>query len=461
MRDTAGGAEEVAVNFRDRKDAGRRLAEALRRADCGGYDVVVLALPRGGVPVAFEVASALRAPLDVIVVRKLGVPFQPELAMGAIGEEGVRVANKDVLHMTGLDAIDLQVAEGRERVELGRRAGRYRQGRRRIDVAGRCAVIVDDGIATGSSARAACHVARALGAARIVLAAPVASRLAAEELHDECDQFVCLEIPEPFFAVGEWYQDFSQTSDDEVIALLRRAAPATAGPPAPSPVDHGVRPTGIDVEVPSREVTLKGRLAVPTPSFGAVVFAHGSGSSRLSARNQMVAGVLNQAGLSTLLFDLLTTAEESDRARVFDVRLLADRLGDATRWLLGQPDLRRAKIGYFGASTGAAAALWAAAQPDCPVTAVVSRGGRPDLAAPVLAAVTASTLLIVGERDKAVLDLNRRAAAALRCEHHVAIVPGAGHLFEEPGALETVAELARDWFSAKMASDAVEEPPTP
>jgi len=428
MRDTAGGAEEVFVNFRDRKDAGRRLAEALRRADCGGYDVVVLALPRGGVPVAFEVASALRAPLDVIVVRKLGVPFQPELAMGAIGEEGVRVANKDVLHMTGLDAIDLQVAEGRERVELGRRAGRYRQGRRRIDVAGRCAVIVDDGIATGSSARAACHVARALGAARIVLAAPVA---------------------------------FSQTSDDEVIALLRRAAPATAGPPAPSPVDHGVRPTGIDVEVPSREVTLKGRLAVPTPSFGAVVFAHGSGSSRLSARNQMVAGVLNQAGLSTLLFDLLTTAEESDRARVFDVRLLADRLGDATRWLLGQPDLRRAKIGYFGASTGAAAALWAAAQPDCPVTAVVSRGGRPDLAAPVLAAVTASTLLIVGERDKAVLDLNRRAAAALRCEHHVAIVPGAGHLFEEPGALETVAELARDWFSAKMASDAVEEPPTP
>jgi putative phosphoribosyl transferase len=175
----------------------------------------------------------------------------------------------------------------------------------------------------------------------------------------------------------------------------------------------------------------------------------------------MVAGVLNQAGLATLLFDLLTTAEESDRARIFDVRLLADRLGDATRWLLGQPDLQRAaKIGYFGASTGAAAALWAAAQPDCPVTAVVSRGGRPDLAAPVLAAVTASTLLIVGEKDKAVLDLNRRAAAALRCEHHLAIVPRAGHLFEEPGALEVVAELARDWFTAKMGLAAVEEPPT-
>lgn len=449
------------MNFRDRKDAGRRLAEALRRADCGGHDLIVLALPRGGVPVAFEVAGALRAPLDVIVVRKLGVPFQPELAMGAIGEEGVRVANKDVLHMTGLDAIDLQVAEGRERVELGRRARRYREGRRRIDVAGRCAVIVDDGIATGSSARAACQVARTLGAARIVLAAPVASRLAAEELLDVCDQFVCLEIPEPFFAVGEWYQDFSQTSDDEVITLLRRASLATAQPQAASPADRDVRPPGIDVEVTSRDVTLKGCLAVPIPSFGAVVFAHGSGSSRLSARNQMVAGVLNRAGLATLLFDLLTTGEESDRARVFDVRLQAERLGDATRWLVGQPDFRTAKIGYFGASTGAAAALWAAAQPDCPVTAVVSRGGRPELAAPVLAAVSASTLLIVGEKDEAVLNLNRRARAALRCEHHLAIVPRAGHLFEEPGALETVADLARDWFTAKMVSAAVEEPPTP
>jgi putative phosphoribosyl transferase len=460
MRDTAGGAEEVAVNFRDRKDAGRRLAELLRRADCGGHDVVVLALPRGGVPVAFEVASALRAPLDVIVVRKLGVPFQPELAMGAIGEEGVRVANKDVLRMTGLDAIDLQVAEGRERVELGERARRYRQGRRRIDVAGRCAIIVDDGIATGSSARAACHVARALGAARIVLAAPVASRLAAEELRGACDTFVCLEIPDPFFAVGEWYQDFSQTSDDEVIALLGKAALAAAPPPS-APADRGVRPTVMDVEVPSRDVTLRGCLAVPTPSFGAVVFAHGSGSSRLSARNQMVAGVLNQAGLTTLLFDLLTTSEESDRARVFDVELLADRLGHATRWLVGQPDFRTAKIGYFGASTGAAAALWAAAQPDCLITSVVSRGGRPDLAAPMLAAVTAPTLLIVGEHDEAVLEINRRARAALRCEHHLAIVPQAGHLFEEPGALEAVAELARDWFTAKMTAAAVEEPPDP
>jgi putative phosphoribosyl transferase len=381
--------------------------------------------------------------------------------MGAIGEEGVRVANKDVLRLTGLDAIDLQVAEGRERVELGRRARRYREGRRRVDVAGRCAVIVDDGIATGSSARAACHVARALGAARIVLAAPVASRLAAEELRSACDQFVCLEVPEPFFAVGEWYQDFSQTSDDEVIGLLRSAALANAGPPATPTADRGVRPTSSDVEVPSRDVTLRGCLAVPTPSFGAVVFAHGSGSSRLSARNQMVAGVLNEAGLATLLFDLLTTAEESDRVRVFDVRLLADRLGDATRWLVRQPGLQKAKIGYFGASTGAAAALWAAAQPDCPVTAVVSRGGRPDLAARVLAAVTAPTLLIVGEEDETVLDLNRRALAALRCEHHLAIVPRAGHLFEEPGALENVAELARDWFTAKMAAAVVEEPPTP
>jgi putative phosphoribosyl transferase len=161
------------------------------------------------------------------------------------------------------------------------------------------------------------------------------------------------------------------------------------------------------------------------------------------------------------LFDLLTSGEESDRTRVFDIPLLADRLGDATRWLVERPEFRTAKIGFFGASTGAAAALWAAAQPDCPVTAVVCRGGRPDLAAPVLAAVTAPTLLIVGEKDESVLDLNRRASGDLRCEHHLAIVPRAGHLFEESGALETVAELARDWFTAKLAPTAGEEPPTP
>ena len=174
-----------------------------------------------------------------------------------------------------------------------------------------------------------------------------------------------------------------------------------------------------EVDIPSGDVTLTGCFTVPAYPIGTVIFAHGSGSSRYSPRNRYVAHVLNHAGLATLLIDLLTVEEESDRSCVFDVRMLADRLGDATRWTRAQPEVASKAVGYFGASTGAAAALWAAAQPDGHVSAVVSRGGRPDLAAPLLPAVTAPTLLIVGGNDDVVLDLNRRAQADLRCENHL------------------------------------------
>ena len=174
------------MRFRDRMDAGRHLALVAKGADLGGDDVVVLGLPRGGVPVAFEVAQALGAPLDVVVVRKLGVPSQPELAMGAIGEEGVRVENEDVMRSASLDASDIDVAERHERRVLHRRALMYRGDRPRLNLDGRCAVIVDDGIATGSTALAACQVARALGATRVVLAAPVASSSALVALRSAC-----------------------------------------------------------------------------------------------------------------------------------------------------------------------------------------------------------------------------------------------------------------------------------
>lgn len=185
-----------------------------------------------------------------------------------------------------------------------------------------------------------------------------------------------------------------------------------------------------------------------------VVFAHGSGSSRHSPRNQFVATVLNRAGLGTLLFDLLTRAEELDRANVFDIGLLARRLIEATQWLSDRPETEALAVGYFGASTGAAAALWAAAEPGSEVAAVVSRGGRPDLAGPRLEAVRAPTLLIVGARDHAVLELNRRALAQLRCPSDLAVVPGATHLFEEPGTLAMAAALARDWFLSQLPAGA-------
>jgi len=446
------------MRFRDRVDAGRRLAEVVERAAVGDGDVVVLGLPRGGVPVAFEVAQALGAPLDVIVVRKLGVPFQPELAMGAIGEGGVRVVNEEVMHSSALDIADMEAVERRERVELERRARQYRGDRPRLHLRGRCAVIVDDGIATGSTARAACLVARAYGAARVVLAVPVASRLAALALRDVCDDMLCVDLPDPFYAVGEWYRDFSQTTDEQVVELLRLAANRDHDSAAPDPPDGEALIRDEEVGIPSGDVTLTGRLTVPARATGTVIFAHGSGSSRHSPRNIYVAGVLNKAGLATLIIDLLTVKEESDRSCVFDVRMLADRLGDATRWARRQPELATGAVGFFGASTGAAAALWAAAQPDCNVSAVVSRGGRPDLAGPLLPAVTAPTLLIVGGCDETVLELNRKAQADLRCTNHLTIVAGATHLFEEAGALESVARLARDWFVTSFGEQSPVQP---
>lgn len=185
---------------------------------------------------------------------------------------------------------------------------------------------------------------------------------------------------------------------------------------------------------------------------GVVLFAHGSGSSRFSPRNNAVASVLRQAGLATVLFDLLTSRESERRSHVFDIALLAQRLREATTQIRSHKSLAGAKVGYFGASTGAGAAL-AAASGDDSIKAIVSRGGRPDLAGPALASVHAPTLLIVGSRDEQVLDLNRQALAQLKCPAKVEIVPGATHLFEEPGCLEEVADLAADWFKRYLADD--------
>ena len=265
---------------------------------------------------------------------------------------------------------------------------------------------------------------------------------------DVCDQVLCVETPEPFYAVGEWYRDFSQTSDEQVVDLLHLAATGDERATDPRKAQPTIRDE--DIRVSSGQVDMCGRFTVPSAPFGTVVFAHGSGSSRHSPRNRYVASVLNAAGLATLLIDLLTAEEELERSYVFDIRLLADRLGEATRWTRTVPDVSATNIGLFGASTGAAAALWAAGQPDSGISAVVSRGGRPDLAAPLLAAVAAPTLLIVGGSDDAVLDVNRQAQAELRCDSRLIVVPGATHLFEEPGTLQTVAELARDWFTTKL-----------
>jgi putative phosphoribosyl transferase len=433
--------------FDDRVDAGRHLAERLE--SLRGKDIVVLGLPRGGVPVAFEVAKALAAPLDVLVVRKLGVPFQPELAFGAIGEDGVRVINDSVVREADLSEDDMEAVEAEQRAELARRSERFRRGHDRIPVAGRTAVIVDDGVATGATAKAACQVARAQGASKVVLAVPISGRDIFARFSGYADEVVCLHMPEFFCAVGQGYCNFAQTSDDEVVALLDRAREGFREAAAATSDDPPIRDE--EVRVSAGPVSVAGHLTIPEHPVGVVVFAHGSGSSRHSPRNRYVAEVLNAAGLATLLFDLLTLDEERNRANVFDIELLARRLVDVTGWLAGQPDTAALPVGYFGASTGAGAALAAAADPHVRVGAVVSRGGRPDLAGASLTKVVAPTLLIVGGRDDVVLGLNRRAQAMMpgRCE--LSVVPGATHLFEEPGTLEQVAVLARDWFIGHLS----------
>jgi len=205
-----------------------------------------------------------------------------------------------------------------------------------------------------------------------------------------------------------------------------------------------------EVVITAGALRLEGELVMPPEAKGVVLFAHGSGSSRHSPRNQFVARVLQEAGVATLLFDLLTEQEEEEeiytRHLRFNITLLANRLVDATHWITGQEAARGLSIGYFGSSTGAAAALVAAAELGRRISAVVSRGGRPDLAGAALDRVTAATLLIVGGHDIPVIALNEEAYARLRCEKHLTIVPGATHLFEESGALEQVSQLAADWF---------------
>ena len=207
----------------------------------------------------------------------------------------------------------------------------------------------------------------------------------------------------------------------------------------------------LSVTIPAGHVALEGELALPADASAVVLFAHGSGSSRFSPRNTYVAGVLQQRGIGTLLFDLLTREEDLNYETRFDIALLTQRLLAATAWLQTEPDTQTLKIGYFGASTGAAAALQAAAQLGNQISAVVSRGGRPDLAGAVaLSRVTAPTLLIVGGADYGVIELNQQADALMNCERKLTLIPGATHLFEEPGTLERAAHSAADWFAQHL-----------
>ena len=432
--------ETVTRRFADRRAAGRELAERL--SPFAAEDPVVLGLARGGVPVAYEVAHALGAPLDVLVVRKIGAPGNPEYGIGAIAEGNVRVLNQEAVRHLLVSVEELETAIARARAEIDARVQRYRGGRPLLDVKGHTAIVVDDGLATGGTARAALRAIRARDPRRLVLGVPVGAPDTVESLREEADQVVCVLEPELMWAVGLWYEHFEPTGDAEIAELL--AGGADDPPPRPPIVSSR------EVHIPLGGGEIVGDLVLPEAAQGLILFAHGSGSSRHSPRNRQVARALNERQLGTLLLDLLTVEEELDRANVFDIGLLAERLVAATRWAQREPQIAKLPVGYFGASTGAGAALSAAAELGDEIGAVVSRGGRPDLAAAQLPEVRAPVLLIVGGHDEIVIELNREARSLLRAPSELAIVPGATHLFEEPGALEDVSRLAGEWLERHL-----------
>jgi len=445
----------MALTFSDRADAGRQLAEVLLALELD--QPLIYALPRGGVPVAVEIAKALHAPLDLMLVRKIGAPGNPEVALGAIVEGASQeiVINESVKRLSGADEAFITQAVADQRAELERRKKRYLGDRPRLDPKGRTVVVVDDGLATGATMKAGLIGLKRGNPARIIVALPVAPKEALEEISEQADDIICLHPATAFRGVGGFYRSFNQLSDDETVALLSQVSNATTHTTRTATTATHRRQVSI---VP---LGLPGDLTVPPDPRGIVLFAHGSGSSRRSPRNRYVAGKLNAEGFATLLFDLLTPEEGQDRHNVFDIPLLADRVVEASIWITSEPDLEDLPLGLFGASTGAGAALVAAAELKGRVAAVVSRGGRPDLAMDFLPQVNAPTLLVVGSLDHDVIRLNEQALAALPCEKKLQIVPGAGHLFEEPGTLDGAVDHATHWFKAHLAGHVATRPKAP
>jgi len=430
--------------FTDRTEAGRKLAERLEAMS--PPNPVVYALPRGGVPLALEIARVLKAPVDVLLVRKIGAPGHPELALAAVvdGEAPQTVVNEEVREATGATGAYLSSARERELTEIQRRRAAYLGGRSPLSPKGKTAIVVDDGLATGATAKAAIRALKQQGAQKVILAVPVSPLDTLADMQTEADEVVCLLPAANFWGVGQFYRDFHQLTDEETVALLRQAWDLDSSDP-PAVARQEVR-------VPPLE--LAADLQTPETPRGVIVFAHGSGSSRLSPRNRAVADDLNRRGFATLLLDLLTESEAGQRRNVFDIDLLAERLAQAVAWIDLHPKLASLPLGMFGASTGAGAALKAAARLGERVGAVVSRGGRPDLAGEAdLSKVMAPTLLIVGGDDHGVIELNRAAIAVMGCKKALKLVPGATHLFEEPGTLEAVMRLAGDWFERASAGD--------
>ncbi|MBI2207675.1 MAG: alpha/beta fold hydrolase [Candidatus Rokubacteria bacterium] len=430
------------MRFHDRTDAGRRLADAL--APFVTPPAVVAGIPRGGVAVALPVVERFGLPLTVVYARKLTAPIAPELAFGALDEDGEVILEPRIVATLGLQRDDIDRARTRVAAEIRRRMQLYQVPPLATYLPGASVLLVDDGLATGNTMRAAVAYARRHGAREIVVAVPCASVEAAERFRHEADRFVGLVIDPGFYAVGAYYEDFSPVEDAAVCRMLEQAQRIIAGSDPPA--------SGLAVSFKnSRGLRLAGELLVPDGPgrHPVVVFAHGWGSSKASPRNRMVATALVAAGIAAFLFDFTGhgdsegTDEDSTAAQQHDdLRSAADILET-----LDEVDSRR--LGIAGASSGAAAALLFAAE-DQRVKALVMRSGNARGAELAAERVRAPTLLIVGALDAPILAVNEELLARLAGTKRMEIVPGGNHLFEDPAALRRAATLTVEWFARHL-----------
>lgn len=428
--------------FLDRRHAGHLVAQHL-----AGHKFerpLVFALASGGVPLGFEVARQLHAPLEVLVIGKLTTSLHPEFGIGALAEDGHYWIDKKNAKAIGATALEIEKCLQREEAEMERKIKLFRHGQALPSVKGRLVILVDDGLATGVSAKVACHFLKRSGAQKVVLAVPVCSPKAIEGLSAEFDQVICLERPPFFYHVGQFYREFEEPSDEAVMSLLKESRdPQKNSPALPKPA-HFFQPGQEEVELSVKGASLRGLLTVPAMPQGIVIFANSSSNGRTGPRNQQVAKTLGQAGIATLSMDLLTEKETEDASYIFDITLLSSRLMVAVNFIrekMGE-DL---PLGLFAVSTGAGAALTVAAELKEKVQAVVCRGGRPDLALSSLPEVTAPVLFIVGGNDTRLIQVNSECMRFIK-RAKLILVNGAGHLFEELGTLEAVSQHAQIWF---------------
>ncbi|WP_159941953.1 MULTISPECIES: phosphoribosyltransferase family protein [unclassified Nocardiopsis] len=425
----------VSLPFADRSEAGRRLAERVRPFAVN--DPLVLALPRGGVPVGAELARRLDADFDVLMVRKIGLPGHPELGVGAIAEDG-RVHYDDLaLARMHVPRQALSATVAAERDELDRRRRVYRGERPAPRIAGRDCVVVDDGVATGGTARAALRMVRQAGPARLALAVPVASPEAVELLREEADALVVLSAPDNFRAVGEWYRDFGQLSDHHVTAIL-----AERGRSEDPDVTRGVR-------VRAGGVYLDGDLTVPPAPRGAVVVAAG----RADESWRPAASALRRAGYATLVLDLLTDQERAEGgagAGGPGPAPFGERLNAAVTWLRRATDAADGPLGVLASGEAAAAALATAAERPEDVAAVVVHGGRIDLAEESLPGVRAPVLVLVEGGDSFVRELGEWARGRMGGPTDLRVMEGAERLLGDAHVWDRVVSEALDWFDEHM-----------